>query len=173
MHLVRTMPGADPVAATNFLERNTDEDLQLFADPFVAAPVELERFREQRETTGAPVGASADWLTAERGFPSDGKRPVKTSHIIESTLVNAPEPARSGRRPSGSLWSYSSPLPAVKVNKTQPPAATTASVPDIQQRGRKGQFKAPPQKNGKQRPSDAYPSSSLWSYSEKKRMKGH
>ncbi|HEU0003737.1 MAG TPA: FAD-dependent oxidoreductase [Ktedonobacteraceae bacterium] len=175
MRLARALLAPDPVATTNFFERNTDEDLQLFADPFVAAPVELERFREQREnmSVAAPVGASADWLTAERGFPTESKRPVKTSHIVESTLVKTPETARAGRSPSGSLWSYSSPLPAVKVNKPETPGAATSSVPDTQQRGRKGQFKAPLQKNGKQRPFDAYPSSSLWSYNEKKRMKGH
>ena len=172
MALARTLPAPDPMATTNFFERNTDEDLQLFADPFVAAPVELDRLREQRETVSAPVGASDDWLTAEKGFVSESKRPVKTSHIIESTLVKTPEAARVGRSPSGSLWSYSSPLPVVKVNKAETPGATSGSVPDTQ-RGRKGQFKAPLQKHGKQRPSDGYPSSSLWSYNEKKRMKGH
>ncbi|HKV57649.1 MAG TPA: FAD-dependent oxidoreductase [Ktedonobacteraceae bacterium] len=183
MHLARALPApaitTDPLAATNFFERNTDEDLQLFADPFVAAPLELDHVRGQRESIPVNMGASAreetntDWLTAG-GPASESKRPVKTSHIVESTLIKAPETARTGRSPSGSLWSYSSPLPAVKVNKAETLGANRG-IPDTRQRWRKGQFKAPTppaQENGKQCPPDARPSSSLWSYSEKKRMKG-
>ncbi|MGH2494875.1 MAG: NAD(P)/FAD-dependent oxidoreductase [Ktedonobacteraceae bacterium] len=182
MHLARALPApvaTDPLVTTDFFERHTDEDLQLFADPFVSAPLELDHVRGQRESIPVNMGASereetnTDWLTAG-GPASESKRPVKTSHIVESTLIKAPETARTGRSPSGSLWSYSSPLPTVKVNKPETPGAHSSDVPNIRQRGRKGQFKAPPPpENGKQRPPYARPSSSLWSYSEKKRMKGH
>ncbi len=181
MPVARALPGTDSLLKAEIFERNTDEDLQLFADPFVTAPVELDRSRGQHDNARADVGiranlgANANKL-AERGFTTEGMRQVKTSHIIESTLVKASEPARTGRSPSGSLWSYSSPLPAVKVNSAETPGTTAGNgVSDTGQHGRKSQFKAPPssQENGEQRQPDAYPSSSLWSYSEKKRMKGH
>jgi hypothetical protein len=177
----RVLPGTDPLLRADIFERNTDKDLQLFADPFVAAPVELDRSRGQRDNTSvdtgvrATMGANAN-TPAGRGFIPGDKRQIKTSHIIESTLVKAPQVARTGRNPSGSLWSYSSPLPAVKVNTAESQGAPAGNgVSDTSQRGRKGQFKSPPslREKGKQRQSDAHPSSSLWSYSEKKGMKGH
>ena len=179
--VARVLPGTDPLLKADIFDRNTDEDLQLFADPFVAAPIELDRIRDQHDKANADVGmranagANANKL-AERGFTSDGMRQVKTSHIIESTLVKAPQVAGTGRSPSGSLWSYSSPLPVVKVNHAETPGAPAGNgLSDTSRRGRKSQFKAPPssRENGKQRQPDVYPSSSLWSYSEKKRMKGH
>ncbi len=179
--LAPAMPGTGPLATTNFLERDTDEDLQLFADPFVAAPIEPTRSRGQRDDAVADMGIPASVGTnsnqpGERGFAADGKRQGKTSHIVESTLVRTPSPARNGRSPSGSLWSYSSPLPAVKINGADAPGApadNTAS--ETSKRGRKSQFKAPlfSPENNKQRATDAYPSSSLWAYGEKKRAKGH
>ena len=180
--VARALPGTDPLLRADIFERKTDEDLQLFADSFVTAPVELDRARGQRDTASADVGmrASAGANThkqlAERGASSDGKRHVKTSHIIESTLVKAHQVAGTGRSPSGSLWSYSSPLPAVKINHAETPDAPAGNgFSDTGQRGRNGQFKAPPasRETGKQRQPNVYPSSSLWSYSEKKRMKGH
>ena len=173
MRVARAMAGTEPLISPDPFERNTGEDLQLFADPFVAAPIELDHFRGQREEVSAKVDTDK---IAGRGFPVDGKRPAKTSHIIESTLVNAPSAAPVARTPSGSLWSYSSPLPVVKVNKAETPGAITGGVVELSRRERKGQFKSPPpspQENGKQGQPDAYPSSSLWAYSEKKRMKGH
>jgi NADPH-dependent 2,4-dienoyl-CoA reductase/sulfur reductase-like enzyme len=179
--VARALPGTDPLLKADIFDRNTDEDLQLFADPFVAAPIELDRVRSQRDAASADVGmrtsagANANKL-AERGFTPDGMRQMKTSHIIESTLVKAPQAGETRRSPSGSLWSYSSPLPVVKVNHTETPGASAGNtVSDTGQRGRKSQFKAPPssQENGKQRQPGVYPSSSLWSYSEKKRVKGH
>ena len=175
--VARILPGTDPLLRSDIFERNTDEDLQLFADPFVAAPIELNRSRVQRDNAStdagmrATMGANANTL-AERGFTSDDKRQIKTSHIIESTLVKAPQVTQTSRSPSGSLWSYSSPLPAVKVNHAETPGAPAGNgVLDTSQRGRKSQFMAPSssQENGKQRQPDIYPSSSLWSYSEKKR----
>jgi len=167
----RALPGTDPLLKADFFERTTDEDLQLFADPFVTAPIDLERARGQRDN----AAANANKL-AERGLTSEGVRQVKTSHIIESTLVKAPQTPRTGRSPSGSLWSYSSPLPAVKVNSVETPGPPAGNgVSEIGQRGRKSQFKTPAssREKSKQRPPDVYPSSSLWAYSEKKRMKGH
>lgn len=179
--VTRALPGTDPLLKAEIFERNTDEDLQLFADPFVTASIALDRSRDQRDNASADVsmratmGANAHAL-AERGFTSDDKRQIKTSHIIESTLVKVPQGTRTGRSPSGSLWSYSNPLPAVKVNSAETPGTPADNgVSDTGRRGRESQFKAPSssQENGKQRPPDVYPSSSLWSYSEKKRMKGH
>ncbi len=159
----------DSLAIAGIGERNTDEDLQLFADLFVAAPIELDRFRRQSEVNG---GLSAGMGMS--GMVAESKRPVKTSHIIESTLVKAPLVARAVRTSSGSLWSYSSPLPAVKVNTLETQSANSNSaVPDANHRGRKSQFKAPAQKRGEERRPDVYPSSSLWSYSERKLAKGH
>ncbi|HLQ10235.1 MAG TPA: FAD-dependent oxidoreductase [Ktedonobacteraceae bacterium] len=159
----------DSLAIAGNGERNTDEDLQLFADPFVAAPIELDRFRRQSEVNG---GLSAGM--GMTGMVAESKRPVKTSHIIESTLVKAPLVTRAVRTSSGSLWSYSSPLPAVKVNTLETQSANSNSaVPEANHRGRKSQFKAPAQKRGEERRPDVYPSSSLWSYSERKLAKGH
>ena len=179
--IARAMPGTGPLATTNFLERDTDEDLQLFADPFVAAPIEPPHFREQRDDAdanmGIPTGARTNSnMPGERTFAADGRRHGKTSHIVESTLVKTPAPERAGRSPSGSLWSYSSPLPVVRVNGAETPGAPASNTtPEVGQRGRKSQFKAPPSspEKGKPRSPDGYPSSSLWAYGEKKRAKGH
>ena len=173
MTMARALPGTGPLATPDIFERNTDEDLQLFADPFVAAPIELARSRGQHDNAGADAHSNKP---GERGFAADGKCQVRTSHIVESTLVKTPQPARTGRSPSGSLWAYSSPLPAVKVNSAETAAAPAGnSATETGQRGRKSQFKAPlsSPENGKQRPPDVYPSSSLWAYGEKKRAKGH
>lgn len=175
--MARALPATDTdsLAIAGIGERNTDEDLQLFADPFVAAPIELDRFRGQSEANrGLGAGMGMTGIATEREFAPESKRPVKTSHIIESTLVTAPLLARAVRTSSGSLWSYSSPLPAVKVNTLETQSAySNSAVPDTNHRGRKSQFKAPTQKRGEERRPDAYPSSSLWSYSERKRAKGH
>ena len=179
--IARAMPGTGPLVAPEVFERDTDEDLQLFADPFVAAPIEPVRSRGQRndahEDTVIPASAGANGSKpGERGFATDGKRQRKSSHIIESTLVKTPAPARAGRSPSGSLWSYSSPLPAVKINGADTPGAPAGNTAsEVGQRGRKSQFKAPlsSPEHGKQRSPDVYPSSSLWAYGEKKRAKGH
>ncbi|HEY6539741.1 MAG TPA: NAD(P)/FAD-dependent oxidoreductase, partial [Ktedonobacteraceae bacterium] len=181
MSVTRAMPGTGPLATTNFLERDTDEDLQLFADPFVTAPIESTRSRGQRDNAHAdvdiPASAGANGnKPGEREFAADGKRQGKTAHIIESTLVKTPSPARTGRSPSGSLWSYSSPLPVVKINGADTPGAPAGNTAsETSQRGRKSQFKAPlsSPENGEQRALDVYPSSSLWAYGEKKRAKGH
>jgi hypothetical protein len=180
--IARAMPGTGPLAAPDLFERNTDEDLQLFADPFVAAPIEPVRSRGQRsdayEETGLPARTTATSnQPGEWGFAADGRRQGKPSQIVESTLVKTSSPAHTGRSPSGSLWSYSSPLPAVKINSTGSPGTPASNTPSEAsgQRGRKSQFKAPLPSpgSGKQRPPDAYPSSSLWAYGEKKRAKGH
>ncbi|HYT28215.1 MAG TPA: hypothetical protein VEL72_04295, partial [Ktedonobacteraceae bacterium] len=75
----------------------------------------------------------------------------KKPHIVESTLMMPPAPIV--RRPSGSLWAY----------------GNTGS-----QRALQGQFKAPLLSKSKKRqpgrPGESegrYPSSSLWSYSDK------
>ncbi len=181
MTLARAMSGTGPLVAPDLFERDTGEDLQLFADPFVTAPVEPLRPARERddayEETGIPASAAAiSNQSGERGFAADGRRQGQPAHIVESTLVKTPSPARSGRSPSGSLWSYSSPLPAVKVNGAQTPGAP-ADNPSSEtgQRGRKSQFKAPlfSPEHSKRKPPDAYPSSSLWAYGEKKRAKGH
>lgn len=180
--MAHAMPGTGPLATTNFLERDTDEDLQLFADPFVAAPLEPMRTRGQRndatEDMSIPASAAATNNTTpgERGLIVDWKRQGKTAHIVESTLVKMPSHARAGRSPSGSLWSYSSPLPAVKINDAETPGTPAGNAAsEVGQRGGKSQFKTPisSPEHGKQRPSDGYPSSSLWAYGEKKRAKGH
>ena len=180
MTIARAMPGTGPLAAPDLFDRNTGEDLQLFADPFVAAPIEPPRSRSQRaadEEMSIPASAAAiSNQSGEHGFAADGRHQGKPAHIVESTLVKTPSPARTGRSPSGSLWSYSSPLPAIKVNSAETPGApadNTASVSG--QRGRKSQFKAPllSPASSKQRSPDVYPSSSLWAYGEKKRAKGH
>ncbi len=177
----RAFPGTDPLLKAEIVERNTGEDLQLFADPFVTTPVELNHSRGQYDAASADantrtaLGANAHTL-AERGFVSDDKRPVKTSHVIESTLVKAPRVTGTGRSPSGSLWSYSSPLPVVKDHAAETQGTPAGNgVSDSGQREHNGQFKAPSssRENDKQRQPGAFPTSSLWSYSEKKRMKGH
>ena len=180
MSLAHVIPRTEPLATTNFLERDTGEDLQLYADPFVAAPIEPTSSRDQRDNAhtdmSIPAAPGANGpQPGEKGFVPDVKRRVRTSHIVDSTLVKTPLPGHTGRSPSGSLWSYSSPLPALKINGAETPDAPAGSTtPEVGQRGRKSQFKAPlsSPENGKQRPPDSYPSSSLWAYGEKKRAKG-
>lgn len=179
MTMASALPGTGPLATTNFLERDTDEDLQLFADPFVAAPVEPLRSHSQRNDTSKDTAIPASVAVngnkpGESAFAADGKRQGKTSHIVESTLVKTPLQPRAGRSPSGSLWSYSSPLPAVKISSSDTPGVPAGNAAsEVGQRGRKSQFKAPlsSPEHGKQ--SDGFPTSSLWAYGEKKRTKGH
>lgn len=171
------LPGTDPLLKAEIFERNTDEDLQLFAEPFVTAPVELDRSRGQYDnaSTRAATGANAHTLV-ERGFLSEDRRQVKTTHIIESTLIKVPQVTGTGRSPSGSLWSYSSPLPAIKANAAETPGTPAGtSISDTGPRERHGQFKAPSSsgENDKQSQPDDYPTSSLWSYSEQKRIRDH
>lgn len=180
MSLSHAMPGTGPLATASFRERDTDEDLQLFADPFVTAPVELVSSRGQRDNErtdmSMPAGAGANGnRPGERPFVADVKRRVRTSHIVDSTLAKTPQPGQTGRSPSSSLWSYSIPLPAVKIKGAETPGAPAgAAASEAGQRGRNSQFKAPlfsPEHDG-QRPPDVHPSSSLWAYGEKKRAKG-
>ncbi len=147
--VTRALPGTDPLLRADIIERNTDEDLQLFANPFVTAPIELHRSRGQQDNAStdagmrATMGANANRL-AERGFAADDKRPLTPSHIIESTLLKAPRVTRTGRSPSGSLWSYSRPLPSVNVNSVETPGTPAGNdVLDTNRRGRKSQFMAP------------------------------
>jgi Pyridine nucleotide-disulphide oxidoreductase len=160
----RALSGTDSLAIVESAGRNTDEDLQLFADPFenqlVAAPIELDHFRGLGEGSESTANMAA----------TTGKRPAKTSHVIESTLVKAPLVTRAVRTLSGSLWSYSSPLPVVKITSAEAPGAVSDSrASDTNHAGRKGQFKAPPQEKDERRLPRVYPSSSLWSYNENKR----
>ena len=133
---VRTLPDTGPLAASPAATSNTGEDLQLFADPFVATPIDFMPFQPQsvREETRSKSNA----------IP-------KKPHMVESTLVMPPAPI--ARRPSGSLWAY----------------GNTGS-----HRAQQGQFKAPSLSKSKKRQAGragetggTYPSSSLWSYSDK------
>ena len=160
--LKRVLPATGPLAISGADGRDTDQDLQLFAAPFVTVPVAMEPLRAQ------PEGA-------ESAFVSESKRQLKNSHVIESTLAKPPLMTHTHRSPSGNLWSYSSPLPAVKVS-TPETQSVNASSGASTRHTRTGQFKTPVQakREQKEEQSDAYPSSSLWSYSEKMRaMKGH
>jgi hypothetical protein len=100
-----------------------------------------------------------DSLFFEGGMTPDlSKKQLDRPHIIESTLVALP--TNSPRRNSGSLWSYSDKLPAVKSGAGN------------------GQFiKYPrPKSEGIERTREKkYPSSSLWSYTDKQVAikKGH
>src|SRR6266566_3375605 len=132
----RPLPDTGPLTASSAITRNTGEDLQLFADPFVATPIEFMPFQQQ--------SVQDETRSKSNAIP-------KKPHIVESTLMMPPAPIV--RRPSGSLWAY----------------GNTGS-----QRALQGQFKAPLLSKSKKRqpgrPGESegrYPSSSLWSYSDK------
>lgn len=171
----RPLPDTGPLTASSAITRNTSEDLQLFADPFVAAPINLEHFQQQnvREETRSKSNA----------IP-------KKPHFVESTIVMQPAPAPVAQRPSGSLWSYvgtkggyGADVGASRLSSTPASKAREAEhdVPSAGARGNtgsqralQGQFKAPLLSKSKKRqpgrPGESggrYPSSSLWSYSDK------
>jgi hypothetical protein len=78
------------------------------------------------------------------------KQQLDNPYVIESTLVALP--SNPSRRNSGSLWSYSDKLPAVKA------------------RTGKGQFikfPRPKKEEIENTREKLYPSSSLWSYTDK------
>src|SRR6266566_6120557 len=85
----RPLPDTGPLTASSAVTRNTGEDLQLFADPFVATPIEFMPFQQQ--------SVPDETRSKSNAIP-------KKPHIVESTLMMPPAPIV--RRPSGSLWAY-------------------------------------------------------------------
>src|SRR2546421_4255772 len=171
----RPLPDTGPLTASSAVTRNTGEDLQLFADPFVAAPINLEHFQQQnvREETRSKSNA----------IP-------KKPHVVESTIVMQPAPAPVARKPSGSLWSYVgtkggygadvgasrlSSTPASKAREAEQDVPSTGARGNTgSQRALQGQFKGPLLSKSKKRQpgrpgesGETYPSSSPWSYRDK------
>ena len=93
-----------------------------------------------------------------------------TLRVVESTLV--PLPPDVPRSPSGSLWSYSTSLPASRAKRRDGqsirhnPGHTGQQIPA---RSTEEQFVKSPvaSAKGPERPARTYPSSSLWSYTDK------
>ena len=171
----RPLPDTGPLTASSAVTRNTGEDLQLFADPFVTTPINLEHFQQQ--------DAGEETRSKSNAIP-------KKPHFVESTVVMQPAPAPVARRPSGSLWSYVgtkggygadvgasrlSSTPASKAREAEQDVSSAGARGNTgSQRALQGQFKGPLLSKSKKRqpgrPGESggrYPSSSLWSYSDK------
>ena len=104
-------------------------------------------------------------------------RPPAALRVVESTLV--PLPPDAPRSPSGSLWSYSTRLPALRAKRRDGQFITSHpghTVKQILARSTE-QFARSPVASAKEpeRPARAYPSSSLWSYTDRHAAvkKGH
>ena len=112
-------------------------------------------------------------LFFEEGFApnQEVEHSVDRSRVVESTLAALPSDAP--RRASGSLWSYSEIIPAVKAKRKS--SQFIAPVPTTMARqilagGVDEQYvasRAPSTKGPGQLSARVYPSSSLWSYSDK------
>lgn len=97
-------------------------------------------------------------------------RPLNRRHIVESTLV--PLPDDTPRRPSSSLWSYSSKMPAVKAKRGGSQFIAPNPLHTTRQtfaRSPGEQFATPSTESEKEpeRQKKLYPSSSLWSFTDK------
>src|SRR5260370_37920086 len=98
-------------------------------------------------------------------------RLADSARVVESTLVTPP--SDTSRRPSSSLWSYSTELPEVKakVKGSQFDAPRpTHTINQTSTRSSEKQLEssaANGQEEESERLSKAYPSNSLWSYSDK------
>ena len=168
----RPLPDTGPLTASSAVTRNTGEDLQLFADPFVTTPINLEHFQQQ--------DAGEETRSKSNAIP-------KKPHFVESTVVMQPAPAPVARRPSGSLWSYvgtkggygadvgASRLSSTPAREAEQDVSSAGARGNTgSQRALQGQFKGPLLSKSKKRqpgrPGESggrYPSSSLWSYSDK------
>jgi NADPH-dependent 2,4-dienoyl-CoA reductase/sulfur reductase-like enzyme len=112
-------------------------------------------------------------LFFEEGFAPNQEmdHSLDRSRVVESTLAALPSDAP--RRASGSLWSYSDTLPAFKAKRRS--SQFIAPVPTTMARqilagGEDEQYvasRAPSTKGPGQLSARAYPSRSLWSYSDK------
>jgi hypothetical protein len=129
-------------------------------------------------TTGMPGRSVSIPNESEALFFEEGIAPNQEMHhpldrprVVESTL--AALPSNTPRRASGSLWSYSETLPAVKAKRSgsqfiAPVLADMAR--QILAVGTDEQLVASPVPSTKgpgQLSARAYPSSSLWSYTDK------
>jgi len=99
-------------------------------------------------------------------------RLADSARVVESTLVTPP--SDTSRRPSSSLWSYSTELPAVKakVKGSQFDAPRpTHTINQTSTRSSEKQFVSSAEANGQEEESErlskAHPSNSIWSYSDK------
>jgi hypothetical protein len=112
-------------------------------------------------------------LFFEEGFAphQEMEHSLDRSRVVESTLAALPSDAP--RRASGSLWSYSDTIPAVKAKRRS--SQFIAPVPTTMARQilaggadeQYGASHAPGTKGPGQLGARVYPSSSLWSYSDK------
>src|SRR5215469_802550 len=100
----------------------------------------------------------------------EANRPPATLRVVESTLV--PLPPDEPRSPSGSLWSYSTRLPAPRAKRRDGQFIAPHPRPTLKQipaRSTAKQFVKSPVASAKEpeRPARTYPSSSLWSYTDR------
>jgi NADPH-dependent 2,4-dienoyl-CoA reductase/sulfur reductase-like enzyme len=119
------------------------------------------------------IPGESEALFFEEGFAphQEMEHSLDRSRVVESTLAALPSDAP--RRASGSLWSYSDTIPAVKAKRRS--SQFIAPVPTTMARqilagGADEQYvasHAPGTKGPGQLGARVYPSSSLWSYSDK------
>lgn len=136
------LPDTDPSVAVPWAGYDMQMTSQLFANPFVQTSIEAEN-------------ASTDTSRAS-GRP----------FIVESTL--AALPARTSPHASTSLWHYSGKLPVFKGTSPETPGPVD-TLAQARRRPPKRQFIGPPLSKSKppKRLSGAFPSSSIWFYSDK------
>ena len=121
----------------------------------------------------ASIPNESEALFFEEGVaPSHGmQHPFDRPRVIESTL--AALPSNAPRSASGSLWSYSNPLPAVKTKRRGSQFIAPVHTDMVRQNlagGTDELFVASPVPGTKgpgQISARVYPSSSLWSYTDK------
>ncbi len=176
----RTPWETGPLAAPAVESLHTETKIEVNTDPSLNTLVRLEhtsintqaRAPEESQVTTGNYWDAADSVRSSR-IPADythSPQPANTSQasqyiptesealffeggiaprVVESSLVTLS--SDTPRRPSSSLWSYSTQLPALKAKR------------------RDAQFIAPPLSRAKEpeRIRRTYPSSSLWSYSDK------
>jgi len=118
------------------------------------------------------IPSESEALFFEGGISAgqETNRPPAALRVVESTLV--PLPPDTPRSPSGSLWSYSTRLPALRAKRRDGQFITSHpghTVKQILARSPVASAKEP------ERPARTYPSSSLWSYTDRHAAvkKGH
>lgn len=154
--LAHAMPSTGPLTGTFLNSSTTDDDVQLFAAPFVQSPLDLDQLQKQWQEQLEEAKRETDKL-------------LKKPRVIEATLAPV-STARAQRGATSSLWSYSDRLPVVRPKKTDelPPETPTPAEPeDAAAPGR--QFKAPPgaKPKAEKRQPRVYPTRSLWAYTDK------
>ena len=151
-------------------------DNWLLAEPARPASIAVDDTQSPRTTDtlqkSESIPSESEALFFEGGIAPHQEigRLADRPRVIESTLVPLPEDAP--RSPSGSLWSYSAKLPALRARRGDSQFITSNPMHTVKQilaRPRGQQFTGFTVSSAgePERPTRTYPSSSLWSYTDK------